>query len=193
MDAEAALVEKARKGSTEAFSQLVRLHQTQLRAYLARYIRNREALDDLAQETFFGAYRSLAGYRGDSSFRLWLLGIARNQALMHFRMERQRGSVKRETFETALGELLVQDLEEVSVGPSTQEREVDALRGCLKKLPGTSAGLVHEHYFGKRSAGEIGRRSGKTSGAVWMTLLRIRQALRRCVEERLAVPEAGRE
>ncbi len=41
--------------------------------------------DDLAQETFVRAVRSLAGYRGDSTAKTWLLGIARHVCLDHHR------------------------------------------------------------------------------------------------------------
>jgi RNA polymerase sigma-70 factor (ECF subfamily) len=78
MDDENKLIEEAREGSVEAFSRLLRLHQASVRAYLAGLIRDAEAVDDVAQEAFLGAYRSLDAYQGDSSFRTWLCGVARN-------------------------------------------------------------------------------------------------------------------
>ncbi|WP_127584118.1 RNA polymerase sigma factor [Paenibacillus koleovorans] len=44
----------------------------------------REAADDLSQDVFLSAYRNLAGFRGDSSVRTWLLRITRN-ACFNFR------------------------------------------------------------------------------------------------------------
>ncbi|MFC5471029.1 RNA polymerase sigma factor [Cohnella suwonensis] len=46
---------------------------------------DRSASDDLAQETFIRAFRSLSSYRGDASYRTWLLRIARNAALNYRR------------------------------------------------------------------------------------------------------------
>jgi len=193
VDRELELVEAARQGSLEAFSNLIRLHQAQVRAYLARYVRQREAIDDLAQETFFAAYRSLASFRGGASLRIWLLGIARNQALMFFRSERVRQTERIDSFDSALEEWLVQDLERDLEDPAAQEREVEALRGCLRQLPETSANMVSDHYFRRKTAAQIGRETRKNPGAIWIALLRIRESLRRCIEKKLSVAEAGDE
>src|SRR5437899_348867 len=86
------LVADVRSGSKEAFSHLVRLHQAKVRCYLGRFVRGADAVDDLAQETFIAAYRSIAAYRQDSSVAHWLLGIARNLALKHLRDDQRRRS-----------------------------------------------------------------------------------------------------
>ncbi len=62
-----------------AFGNLVRRHQSAVRNFLRHLTRGDSALaDDLAQDTFVRAYRSLAGFRGSASFSTWLLGIAHN-------------------------------------------------------------------------------------------------------------------
>lgn len=63
-----------------AFGELVHRHQSAVRNFLRHLARGDHALaDDLAQETFVRAYRSLGRLRGSSAFRTWLLGIAHNQ------------------------------------------------------------------------------------------------------------------
>lgn len=63
-----------------AFGSLVQRHQAPVRAFLTRLTRGDHAhADDLAQDTFIQAYRSLGRFRGGSQFRTWLLGIAFNQ------------------------------------------------------------------------------------------------------------------
>jgi len=70
-----------------AYGELVRLHQSTVRRFLRHLTRGDHALaDDLAQDTFLQAHRSLAGYRGGSAFGTWLLGIAHN----HWRNARRR-------------------------------------------------------------------------------------------------------
>lgn len=70
-----------------AFGELVRRHQSAVRAFLRRLTRGQYALaDDLAQETFIEAHRALAKYRGGAAFSTWLLGIAFNR----FRQNRRR-------------------------------------------------------------------------------------------------------
>ncbi len=70
-----------------AFGELVRRHQSAVRSFLRRLTSGRHAqADDLAQETFLEAYRTLAGYRGEAGFAPWVLGIAYNR----FRTARRR-------------------------------------------------------------------------------------------------------
>jgi RNA polymerase sigma-70 factor len=178
---EAAAIEEARRGSEAAFARLVRLHQAQVRASIARHVRDLDAVDDLAQETFLRAYRALGSWRGESSFRLWLLSIARNRAFSHLADEARRRSRESESVLSSLARP-VPDAGEAA----TDERELAALRACVEGLGGPGEALVSDFYFRRRSAGEIALGSGRSEGAVWMALLRIRQALRRCVESKLA-------
>ncbi|MDX2220406.1 MAG: sigma-70 family RNA polymerase sigma factor [Burkholderiales bacterium] len=62
-----------------AFAELVRRHQSAVRASLRKLARGDEGLaDDLAQETFLLAYRNLAKFRFDAKFSTWLYRIAHN-------------------------------------------------------------------------------------------------------------------
>ena len=63
-----------------AFGELVRRHQSAVRNFTRNLTDGDAALaDDLAQETFIQAYRSLSRFRGESAFPTWLLGIAHNR------------------------------------------------------------------------------------------------------------------
>lgn len=62
-----------------AFAELVRRHQSTVRASLRKLVRGDDGLaDDLAQETFLLAYRNLAKFRFDAKFSTWLYRIAYN-------------------------------------------------------------------------------------------------------------------
>jgi RNA polymerase sigma-70 factor, ECF subfamily len=62
-----------------AFAELVRRHQSVVRASLRKLTRGDDGLaDDLAQETFLLAYRNLAKFRFDARFSTWLYRIAYN-------------------------------------------------------------------------------------------------------------------
>ena len=75
-----ALLEAVGRGSERAFSIFVDRHQQAVRAFLRRTCRMREEADDLAQETFLAAWSSASSFRGASSVRSWLLGIAWRKA-----------------------------------------------------------------------------------------------------------------
>lgn len=79
----------AQKGDKAAFSALVSSHASGLYGFLLRMLGGqREEAEDLAQETFLRAYRSIGSFRGQSKFKTWLRRIATNLALNHFRKKR---------------------------------------------------------------------------------------------------------
>jgi RNA polymerase sigma-70 factor (ECF subfamily) len=75
------LVLLARQGDPDAFDQLVARHQSAVyRAALAA-LRVREDAEEVAQDAFIRAWGALGRFRGDSSFRTWILRIAWNRAI----------------------------------------------------------------------------------------------------------------
>jgi len=78
---DAELVERARQGDAAAFGELVDRHRSAVyRAALAALGSPTDA-EDAAQDAFFTAYRRLSSFRGESSFKTWLLTIAWHQAI----------------------------------------------------------------------------------------------------------------
>src|SRR5215471_10165522 len=88
-DVEAILDEVAR-GRTEAFGRIVHEYALPLRSYLASQVHHLEDVDDLAQEVFLAALRSLSTFRRGDDLGAWLRGIARNKLLVYFRTQARR-------------------------------------------------------------------------------------------------------
>jgi len=83
VDADRTLVIEAAAGSRDAFDELVRRHQRQI-YNLTRALTDGDAdAEDLVQETFVRAFRAIPRFRGDSSFRTWLVRIAINVVRTH--------------------------------------------------------------------------------------------------------------
>ena len=75
------LVARARQGDPAAFGELVDRHRTAVyRAALAALGSHADA-EDAAQDAFLAAYRRLNSFRGESSFKTWLLTITWHQAI----------------------------------------------------------------------------------------------------------------
>lgn len=73
-----------------AFSELVRRHQSAVRATLRRLTAGNHALaDDLAQDTFMLAYRNLKSFRQEARFSTWLFRIATNAFLADARKRKE--------------------------------------------------------------------------------------------------------
>jgi RNA polymerase sigma-70 factor (ECF subfamily) len=82
---EPALIRRARGGDRAAFEELVRIHFARIYSFLHRMIGNHEDAEDLAQDCFVRAWRSLAHFRGESAFGAWLARIALHLAHDHHR------------------------------------------------------------------------------------------------------------
>jgi RNA polymerase sigma-70 factor (ECF subfamily) len=79
-DAEAHLVRTAQSGDREAFEQLVRQHADRLYAVVIRVVGDRHEAEEVVQETFLRAWRSLGTFEGRSQFFTWLYRIGVNEA-----------------------------------------------------------------------------------------------------------------
>src|SRR5690242_21779998 len=73
-----------------AFAELVKRHQSSVRACLRRLTAGNHALaDDLAQETFVLAWRNLKSFRQEARFSTWLYRIATNAWLADARKRKE--------------------------------------------------------------------------------------------------------
>jgi len=85
---DAALVGRARRGEYKAFEALVVRYRNDVYGLAYHYVRNREDAWDLTQEIFVKAHKGLKRFRGDASFKTWLLRIAANRCKDHFKKRR---------------------------------------------------------------------------------------------------------
>ena len=76
-----ALVAAAREGDRAAFEELVSLHYRSVFRTAMAALQRREDAEDVTQDAFVLAWRKVGGFRGDSSFKTWLLTIVWRQAL----------------------------------------------------------------------------------------------------------------
>lgn len=84
-DADHALIEAHRSGAADAFAILVRRHTAVLFRYVVHLGHDPQTAEDVVQETFLKAWKSLRRYDAHQSFRGWLFTIARNTAMDLFR------------------------------------------------------------------------------------------------------------
>lgn len=83
-----ALVSAARAGDREAFGALVSIHERVVVRTALAALGSREDAEDAAQDAFVTAWRKLDGFRGDSTFKTWLLTITWRKALDRRRARR---------------------------------------------------------------------------------------------------------
>jgi RNA polymerase sigma-70 factor, ECF subfamily len=77
---EAALVERAQEGDRAAFEELVRRHADRLYAVIVRFVADGAEAEEVTQEAFLRAWRSIDRFEGRSRFFTWLYRIGINEA-----------------------------------------------------------------------------------------------------------------
>lgn len=93
-ETESALVGRARDGDTAAFGEIVRRYQTLVYAIAFQILKDRALAEDVSQEAFVNAFRSLPDLRADASFPPWLRKITKNLALAARKEQRRFGSIE---------------------------------------------------------------------------------------------------
>lgn len=88
-----ALVRRAQAGSTDAFAALVDTFGPRILSYLVQFTGHTQDAEDLTQDTFVKAFRTLDQFRSPRAFPAWLFKIARRTALNHFRRQRDTHEV----------------------------------------------------------------------------------------------------
>ena len=81
MHIHAELIQKCRQGDREAHYQLYKLYSRSMYNVGYRIVNNQEEAEDVLQEAFISAFRSLDHYRGDATFGSWLKRIVVNKAI----------------------------------------------------------------------------------------------------------------
>lgn len=126
------LVRRAQAGDSAAYEELVRTHQRRVFSVVARILRQREDIEDVAQQVFVKAYFSLGRFDLRSTFSTWLYKITVNECWDYLRKKRVRPLV----YEADLSEEQVRHLDESqhAIGASAEMSRSLELRGVVNRL-----------------------------------------------------------
>jgi len=135
VDLDRALVDEAKSGSLDAFEGLVRRYQRRVVNYVQAIVRDFGEAEDVAQETFIRAYRSLGRFRGESAFQTWLYTIATNTARTSLERRGRRERVADQSLDDDARALTAERVP--SHGPDPEATLVmrDAIDRALATLP----------------------------------------------------------
>src|SRR5881227_1615171 len=85
------LVKQCQAGDTEAFDQLVGRFRNRIFAMIYNMVHNEQDAWDLAQDSFVKAWKSIARFRGQSSFYTWIYRIVMNVTIDWLRKKHVKG------------------------------------------------------------------------------------------------------
>ena len=183
------LIEQVRQGSGAAASRLVSLHEASVRTYAAKVAPRPDLTEDIAQEAFVQALRSIDRFDLDADFTFWMRGIVRNMARRAWERVYREEKVRKDALAEYIEQLAVQ--EDPAEDAGRKNEYLAALRRCIEKLRGKSSELVKLHYSLGVSCKEIAKKISTTADAVKMALMRVRKNLRKCIETQIKGVELG--
>ena len=172
-------------GDRSAISELIERHSRRVRNYIGMMVKDDAVADDIFQETFIKAVKVIdeGGYTDSGKFLSWILRIAHNRVLDHFRREKSSRQLnEKEAGYDVLGTLRFTE--------GTAEDEIihnelmETVRRLVDELPDDQKEVVRLRYYSKLSFQEIAE---QTEVSINTALGRMRYALinlRRMIKEK---------
>jgi RNA polymerase sigma factor (sigma-70 family) len=174
------IIEKVLGGEQSLYAHLVKRYQNFVFTIALRYTPNREDAEEIAQDVFVKAYRSLADFRGESKFSTWLYTIVTTTCITFLRKKKVTiHSLDNEhIFEAADNQNSAFKANQVE-----QKSKAQAIHEAIKLLSVDDARIITLFYQAEQSLEEIGRIIGIDPNTAKVKLHRARQRLKEKMEK----------
>jgi RNA polymerase sigma-70 factor (ECF subfamily) len=176
------LIEQTLAGNQSAYADLVKRHQRYIFTLAIRFTKSREDAEEIAQDCFIKAYRSLSSFQRQSKFSTWLYSIVYTTAMTFLRK-------KRIATDSIDDEDTFIQLENHSAGFDINLAENKSrsyyLNQAIAQLMPDDAAIITLFYMGEQSLEEISQTMGIEANTVKVKLFRARQRLKEKLERSL--------
>ncbi|MDR6941950.1 RNA polymerase sigma factor [Mucilaginibacter pocheonensis] len=176
------LIEQTLAGNQSAYADLVKRHQRFVFTLAMRFAKGREDAEEIAQDCFVKAYRSLASFQGQAKFTTWLYSIVYTTAMTFLRK-------KRIATDSIDDENTYIQIENHESGYDTNNVENKSrsfyLNQAIAQLLPDDAAIITLFYKGEQSLEEIARALDMEANTVKVKLFRARQRLKEKLEHSL--------
>jgi RNA polymerase sigma factor (sigma-70 family) len=172
-------IEQVLKGKNHAYGYIVDRHKDKAYNLAFRICGNNEEAEEISQDSFIKAYRSLKGFKMKSSFSTWLFRIVYNTAISHVRI-RKKGILSLEDFPADATDF---------IGTNTSEEEAEneyrnsLVNFALQKISVEERGLISLYYYDEMSTDEISSVTGISKSNIKVKLFRARQKMSEIIEK----------
>jgi len=176
------LIEQTLVGNQSAYADLVKRHQRFVFTLALRFAKTREDAEEIAQDCFIKAYRSLNSFQRQSKFTTWLYSIVYTTAMTALRKKRvDTDSIDDEnTYIQIENQTSGYDVNNVE----NKSRSYYLNQAIAQLLP-DDATIITLFYNGEQSLEEIGQTMGIEPNTVKVKLFRARQRLKEKLERNL--------
>lgn len=166
-------IDQVISGKINAFSYIVDHHKDKAFNLAFRICGNFEEAEEVTQDSFLKAYRSLKGFKMKSSFATWLYRIVYNTSVSYVRVKK-KGILSLEDFPADSTDF-------IGINASDEEAENDyrsaLINFALQKITDEERGLITLFYYEDMSNDEIADITGITKSNIKVKLFRARQKM----------------
>jgi RNA polymerase sigma factor (sigma-70 family) len=174
------IIKKILQGEQALYGQLVQRYQQYVFTLVLRFTDNRQDAEEISQDIFIKAYRSLADFRGDSKFSTWLYTIVRTSCITFLRKKKlDTTSIDNERTLTTL------ENRESSFNANIVEQKSRhaMVNAAIRLLSPDDAQLITLFYKGEQSLEEIGKIMSYDPNTIKVKLHRARHRLKEKLEK----------
>jgi RNA polymerase sigma factor (sigma-70 family) len=167
-------------GNQQAYALLVDRYQNFVFTIVLRYIKSREDAEEVSQDVFVKAYRSLADFKGAAKFSTWLYTVTTTTCITFLRKKKlEVHSLDNERVFAAADNLD----SGMSANQIEQKSRVNMVNEAIKMLGPDDAQVLTLFYKGEQSLDEIASIMGKETNAVKVQLHRARARLKEKMQQ----------
>jgi RNA polymerase sigma-70 factor (ECF subfamily) len=175
------IIQLVLKGQQNAFSILVDRYQHFVFSITLKYVSNREEAEELSQDIFVKAYRSMADFKGNSKFSTWLYTIVHTTCLSFLRKKKEPIVPINETTHHYIAAT-----RDALSHIENKSRNL-WVSNLIAQLEETEAEVVTLFYLAEQSLEEIALITGQTPGNIKVRLFRARQKLKQLLTKQPAI------
>jgi len=175
------LIAKAQEGDLYSFDLLVKKYQKKIYALAYRMVKNHDAADDMAQETFINAYSSIKSFKLGYSFYTWLYRICVNLSINY--LKRQKFVISESQFEEEVSPLEKKTESEDPLNLLVQKEQEKKIEQAIDSLPPKYKTVFVLRVYEDLSYEEIAQTLKISLGTVMSRLFRARERLQELLKD----------
>jgi RNA polymerase sigma factor (sigma-70 family) len=166
-------IQKVLLGDTNAFAVLVNRYKDMVFTLCLKMVHNREEAEELAQDSFIKAYRSLQQFRGDAKFSTWLYKVCYFTCVDRLKkLKKEQPIVDINEYTNDQIASLQTDFEQLM-----EKERKELVQECLELLPAEDSFLLTLYYLEEQSVKEMAKIIGASESNIKVKLFRSRNKL----------------
>ena len=172
------MVVLAVKGDEKAYSELTQKYQKPLYFHVSKMIRDPDFAEDLVQDIFLKAFKSLKNYKNDHAFSTWLYRIARNHTIDYLRKKKiETLSIHVDDYDESHASIQIADESSFTDQPMIRRERRNKVYEAIYQLPEKYRDIIIKRHIKEKSYQEIAAEIDIPLGTVKAHLFRARELL----------------